>query len=236
MPHDMRSVLAASRYLLAKAKSSAGEGIWRTTDDGSKIFIQDGVAYGGGPSGPVLGGKKPTKKEQANKTKKDRPSSGGTTPKPMAKKTQRETNGKNEMLSEEIKDAVGSAFSLIYEFGENRDDVLDNLNSKVNHLLNKDNVSDFFDYRAEVEARYEQAATNKKPRKRYEETIESHVDSHVAGAIDQSEEYGGLEGAFHSYSQNVYDTLLEDGYTGKEAMEGRSLFAVKFMKATGLEL
>lgn len=30
------------------------EGIWRTTDEGQKIFIKDGVAYGGGPNGPKL--------------------------------------------------------------------------------------------------------------------------------------------------------------------------------------
>ena len=36
----------------------SSEGIWRTTDDGQKIFIKDGVAYGGGPNGPSTEPKK----------------------------------------------------------------------------------------------------------------------------------------------------------------------------------
>lgn len=62
------SVLAASRSLLAVGQAKAkdwGGGVWRTTDDGEKIFISgSGEVRGGGPNGPVIGGtkKKPTAK------------------------------------------------------------------------------------------------------------------------------------------------------------------------------
>jgi hypothetical protein len=40
------------------------EGIWRTTDDGSKIFIKDGEVRAGGPKGKVLKGKEETQTEK----------------------------------------------------------------------------------------------------------------------------------------------------------------------------
>lgn len=59
-----KAILACSRSLLAKTKSAA-EGIWRTTDDGSKIFITEaGEVHAGGPNGKVIGG---TKKQPAPK-------------------------------------------------------------------------------------------------------------------------------------------------------------------------
>jgi hypothetical protein len=71
---------------------------------------------------------------------------------------------------------------------------------------------------------------------KHEQTIESHVDSNVAVAIDQADEYGGLEGAFHSFSQNTMDSVLEDGYSGEEALDATMWFARKFNEKTGLSL
>ena len=48
--------------------------------------------------------------------------------------------------------------------------------------------------------------------KNHEQTIEEHVDSNVATAIDQAEAYGGLRGAFDAFSQNAVDSCIEDGY------------------------
>lgn len=59
-----------------KAKDWGG-GVWRTSDDGEKIFIKDGEARGGGPAGPVLGKKKPKPKPTAKRTK--RPTAGAKT-------------------------------------------------------------------------------------------------------------------------------------------------------------
>lgn len=67
------SVLAASRSLLAAGQAKAkdwGGGVWRTSDDGEKIFISgSGEARGGGPGGPVLGTKRkpPAKKKPSAK-------------------------------------------------------------------------------------------------------------------------------------------------------------------------
>ena len=68
---------------------------------------------------------------------------------------------------------------------------------------------------------------------KHEETIESHVDSNVAVAIDQAHEYSGLEGAFHSFSQITMASVLEDGYSGEEALDATGWFAKKFNEETG---
>lgn len=63
-------ILKASRYFLAQAKSAADAGIWRTTDEGSRIYITNaGEVRGGGPMGPVISKapSKPTKKRPAAK-------------------------------------------------------------------------------------------------------------------------------------------------------------------------
>ncbi len=67
-------------------------------------------------------------------------------------------------------------------------------------------------------------------------TIEQIVSSNVSMAIDQSEEYGGLEKAFQSFSQNVADTLIEEGYDASDVMRGRDWFSNEFKSQTGLEL
>ena len=69
---------------------------------------------------------------------------------------------------------------------------------------------------------------------KHEETIESHVDSNVSMAIDQADEYGGLNGACDSFYQNTVDSVLEDGYTADEAMQAGDWFCVKFRKKAGL--
>lgn len=67
MPYDTSSVLKASRHLLAKTKSAAESGVWRTTEDGSKIFISgDGEVRAGGPEGKVLGKKRSDESTSAN--------------------------------------------------------------------------------------------------------------------------------------------------------------------------
>jgi len=71
---------------------------------------------------------------------------------------------------------------------------------------------------------------------KHEQTLEQHADGNVATAIDQSHEYGGLENAFHSFSQNTMDSALEDGYSDSESMDARTLFAKKFNEKTGLSL
>lgn len=70
--------------------------------------------------------------------------------------------------------------------------------------------------------------------KTHEQTIEQHVDGNVSTAIDQAHEYGGLTGAFHSFLQNTVDSVLEDGYSGEEAMEAGSWFVKKFQQITGV--
>lgn len=44
---------------------------------------------------------------------------------------------------------------LIYECGENRDDVLDNLNDSAAHLINNENEADYLEYRFESEVRHD---------------------------------------------------------------------------------
>jgi hypothetical protein len=71
--------------------------------------------------------------------------------------------------------------------------------------------------------------------KTHEEAIESHVDSNVLIAIDQSESYGGLRGAFDAFRQNTIDSCIEDGYDADEALDAGSLFCAKFNEAAGTE-
>jgi len=57
------------RYLKSRDitfNSANSEGIWRTTEDGSKIFIKDGEVRAGGPNGPILSG---SSKESSDKPK-----------------------------------------------------------------------------------------------------------------------------------------------------------------------
>jgi hypothetical protein len=69
------------------------EGVWRTTDDGSRIFIKDGEAYAGGPNGPQVGGKSKgkgkgtTTKKQTEKGGKSSELKGLVDPTPSGKDT-----------------------------------------------------------------------------------------------------------------------------------------------------
>ncbi len=69
---------------------------------------------------------------------------------------------------------------------------------------------------------------------KHEQTMEEHVDCNVMVAIDQADEYGGLEGSRSAFLQNTVDSMLEDGYSADEAMEAGDWFFVKFNKKTGL--
>ena len=69
----------------------------------------------------------------------------------------------------------------------------------------------------------------------HEETIESHVDSNVAFAIDQADDYGGLRGAFDSFRQNTIESCIADGYDADEAIDAGSWFCDKFNKAAGTD-
>jgi hypothetical protein len=72
--------------------------------------------------------------------------------------------------------------------------------------------------------------------KSHEQTIENHVKTNVAVAIDQSESYGGLENAFFAFLQNTTDSVLEDGYSAAEAMDASDWFVAEFRKQTGIEI
>jgi hypothetical protein len=76
---------------------------------------------------------------------------------------------------------------------------------------------------------------NAKMIKQHEETIESHAKSNALMAIDQAEDYGGIEGAFEAFRQNTVDSCLEDGYSGDEAMDASGHFCAMFKKITGVE-
>jgi hypothetical protein len=76
---------------------------------------------------------------------------------------------------------------------------------------------------------------NAKMVKQHEETIESHAKSNALMAVDQAEDYGGLEEAFHAFRQNTVDSCLEDGYSGDEAMDASGHFCAMFKKITGVE-
>ena len=56
------------------------------------------------------------------------------------------------MLPQEVKEKIDAAMTLIYLYGENRDDVLDNLNAQVLHLIDERNEADFLEYRFEAES------------------------------------------------------------------------------------
>lgn len=80
--------MAASRSLLAVGQAKAkdwGGGVWRTTDDGEKIFISgSGEVRGGGPNGPVIGRtkKKPAVGKPASKPATRKPASEPVVKKP----------------------------------------------------------------------------------------------------------------------------------------------------------
>lgn len=60
------------------------------------------------------------------------------------------------MLPQEVKEKIDAAMTLIYLYGENRDDVLDNLNAQVSHLIDARNEADFLEYRFEAESLHTQ--------------------------------------------------------------------------------
>lgn len=69
----------------------------------------------------------------------------------------------------------------------------------------------------------------------HEETIESHVDSNVAFAIDQANDYGGLQGAFESFAQNTFDSCIADGYDPESALDAKNWFCIKFNEVAGTD-
>jgi hypothetical protein len=67
----------------------------------------------------------------------------------------------------------------------------------------------------------------------HEQTIKGHVDANVDFAIDQADACGGLEAAFHSYLENVKESVLNDGYGHDGWEEAIHLFCSEFQKKTG---
>jgi len=66
-----KGILQASRAFLYQAKSAVADGVWRTTDDGNKIFIEgNGDVRVGGPNGRVISSVRPKKKPTARKPRK----------------------------------------------------------------------------------------------------------------------------------------------------------------------
>ena len=55
----------------------------------------------------------------------------------------------------------------------------------------------------------------------HEKTIQQHVESNLAMAIDQEHEY---EDAFSSFHQNTLDSCTEDGHGWEEAVAAGDLF------------
>lgn len=53
-----RVIVESSRRILFQSKSASDAGVWRTTEDGSRIFIKDGEARAGGPNGKEISGSK----------------------------------------------------------------------------------------------------------------------------------------------------------------------------------
>jgi hypothetical protein len=91
-------ILKASRYFLSQAKSAADAGIWRTTEDGSKIFITGaGEVRAGGPGGKVIGGKPEpaAKKPEAKKPATKKP----TAEKPVEKKATKKETAKTAQIA-----------------------------------------------------------------------------------------------------------------------------------------
>ena len=67
----------------------------------------------------------------------------------------------------------------------------------------------------------------------HERTIEAHVKGNVVEAIDQADEFGGLENAFFSYLQNTTDSVIADGYTAEEAFDAGNWYCTMFTEKTG---
>ena len=56
-------------------------------------------------------------------------------------------------LSQDLKDFIDGQLCLIYECGENRDDVCDNINAKAKGMSDE-TFQAFYDYRDAKESRY----------------------------------------------------------------------------------
>ena len=56
-------------------------------------------------------------------------------------------------LSQDLKGFIDGQLCLIYECGENRDDVCDNINAKTTGMSDE-TIQAFYDYRDAKEARY----------------------------------------------------------------------------------
>jgi len=64
----------------------------------------------------------------------------------------------------------------------------------------------------------------------HEQTILEHVAGNVSMAIDQTYAYGGLVGACDAFAQNTIDSVLDDGYTGEDAMDAANGFSKLFQE------
>ena len=64
----------------------------------------------------------------------------------------------------------------------------------------------------------------------HEQTIQEHVESNLAVAIDQRHEY---EDAFVSFLCNVGDSVQEDGYSDDDIDDSRIWFVTLWNEATG---
>ena len=85
-----------------------------------------------------------------------------------------------------------------------------------------------------VHARHNAAAINPatkgRPMSKHEQTIEEHVDSGLRMALDQVDCYENPAECMASYSLNVQDSCLADGYSADDAANARNWFINKFEK------
>jgi len=66
--------LIRSEYGVSPKSSQQKAGVWRSTEDGEKIYIDEGGAHGGGPNGPPIG-----RKNQSSGSTGKQPSPSGRT-------------------------------------------------------------------------------------------------------------------------------------------------------------
>ena len=118
------------------------------------------------------------------------------------------------MNLQEMKEKITSYATLVEDGHETYNDVMNDLLTMLSFLTDEDDIEEAYDH---LNDKFQYLS--------HEMTIEEHLEENRKMAIDQAHEYTDQNWtSVDAYAQNVYESMIEDGYCEDVAFEAKNAF------------